>query len=219
MAYLFDPEILADIVRMHLALPIDRQVAAVSQSLVEVYGAHVNPRQPWMWSTAGGIMCAISPLHVSLNEYLLFCGTAIGSQGHSGRHRAEIFDVVMAGELQTYEVGMFDPVLHRPGDLARLSRGRANGSKLGAGAWMLEYARGNVISLLPFALGDTLFSTLDLTDFRQQLGVTGRLMMREGLVRLEERVSGRRFSPNLDCLKRSASYSAEPGSGGDLRWN
>src|SRR6188474_1081295 len=103
MAYVFDPEVLADVVRMHLALPREQQLEAVSRTLHEVYGDHVSPGQPWMWSTAGGIMCSISALHVSHDEYLLFCGSAIGSEGHSGRHRAEIYDVVMAGELWTYQ--------------------------------------------------------------------------------------------------------------------
>jgi hypothetical protein len=202
MAYLFDPEVLASIVRMHAGLPIEQQLDAVSGSLREVYGNHVSPGQPWMWSTAGGIMCAVSPLHVSLNEYLLFCGTAVGSEGHSGRHRADIFDVVMTGELWTYRVGTFERQVYRPGDLAQLARGTSNGSKLQAGAWLLEYARGNILSLFPFALGDTLFSTLDTTDLLQQLGVSARLMVKEALVCLDERKRGLAFRPNLEALKK-----------------
>lgn len=202
MAYLFDPEVLARVVRMHAGLPIERQLEAVSASLKEIYGNHVSPGQPWMWSTAGGIMCAISPLHVSLSEYLLFCGTAIGSEGHSGRHRADMFDVVMAGELWTYRVGSFERQVYRAGDLAHLPRGTSNGSKLQAGAWLLEYARGNIPSLFPFALGDTLFSTLDTTDLFQQLSVSARLMVKEALVCLDERKRGQTFRPNLEALDK-----------------
>jgi C-8 sterol isomerase len=201
MAYLFDPEVLAKIVRMHLALPIEQQIEAVGKTLKEVYGNHVSPGQPWMWSTAGGIMCSINPLHVSLNEYLLFCGTAIGTEGHSGRHRADMFDVVLTGELWTYQAGSFDRHVHKPGDLAHLRRGTSNGSKLRPGVWMLEYARGNVASLFPFALGDTLFSTLDTTDLFAQLGVSTRLMLKEALVTLDERKRGVTFQPNLAPLQ------------------
>lgn len=204
MAYLFDPEVLANIVRQHVGLPIEQQLEAVSASLKDVYGNHVSPGQPWMWSTAGGIMCAVSPLHVSLSEYLLFCGTAIGSEGHSGRHRADMFDVVMSGELWTYRVGSFERQVYRAGDLAHLPRGVSNGSKLQPGAWLLEYARGNILSLFPFALGDTLFSTLDTTDLFQQLSVSTRLMVKEALVCLDERKRGFTFRPNLEALgKRS----------------
>jgi C-8 sterol isomerase len=204
MRYLFDPEVLAQIVRMHLRLPVEEQVEAVTRTLKNVYGEHIHPGQPWMWSTAGGIMCSICPLHVSLNEYVLFCGTAIGSEGHSGRHRATIYDAVMSGELWTYQAGGFDRHVHRPGDLARLDPGTANGSKLRPGAWLLEYARGNVASLFPFALGDTLFSTLDLTDLTQQMGVSSKLMLREGISRVKEWRSGRRFAPNLQALRAPA---------------
>jgi C-8 sterol isomerase len=204
MAYLFDPKVLAEAVRMHLELPIAQQVRAVASTLQEVYGEHVSPGQPWMWSTAGGIMCSISVLHVSLDEYLLFCGTAIGSEGHSGRHRAEIYDVVMGGELWTYQAGSSDRKVYTPGELACLARGSANGSKLRPGTWLLEYARGNVPSLFPFALGDTLFSTLDTTDLVQQLGISAKLMSKEARLWLARKKSGHAFEPNLAALKRES---------------
>lgn len=215
MRYVFDPEVLAQVVRMHTDLPVEEQVEAVSTTLKKIYGAHVHPGQPWMWSTAGGIMCSISPLHVSLNEYLLFCGTAIGSEGHSGRHRATIYDAVMSGELWTYQAGGFERKVHRPGDLACLEPGTANGSKLRPGAWLLEYARGNVPSLFPFALGDTLFSTLDLTDLRQQLGISNKLMLKEAVTWLKER--GKPFQPNLAALKPALADTATRGRVRSLR--
>jgi C-8 sterol isomerase len=205
MAYLFEPDVLAQIVRMHLALPIEQQIEAVGKTLREVYGQHVTPGQRWMWSNAGGIMSAISPLHVSHNEYLLFCGTAIGTEGHSGRHRADLFDIVMAGELWTYQVGKFDRHVHRAGEVAHLPRGSSNGSNLRPGVWLLEYARGNIPSLFPFAMGDALFSTLDHADLFQHIGVSTRLAVKEALLFLEERKRGQRFRPNLDALSKPAS--------------
>jgi len=219
MAYLFDPEVLAQIVRMHVALPIEEQITAVGKTLKEVYGNHVSPGQPWMWSTAGGIMCSISPLHVSHNEYLLFCGTAIGTEGHSGRHRADMFDIVMTGELWTYKTGSFDRQVHKAGDLAQLQRGSANGSKLKAGLWMLEYARGNIPSLFPFALGDTLFSTLDTTDLFAQLGVSTRLMLKEALVTLDEPKRGERFAPKLAAITAPQAAAKKPKRNGRANVN
>lgn len=209
MAYIFDPQVLADVVRKHLGLPTKEQIAAVSHTLQSIYGEHVSPGQPWMFSNAGGIMCSISPLHVSHNEYLLFCGTAIGSEGHSGRHRAEIYDVVMGGELWTYETGVHDRRIHKPGDLACLERGRSNGSKLRPGTWLLEYARGNIPSLFPFALGDTVFSTLDVTDLKAQLKVSTKLMLKEARLWLNERRAGQPFQPNLSVLRSKANGAAD----------
>ena len=200
MSYLFDPEVLTEIVRMHLGQPIEQQFAGISHTLRSVYGDHVSPGQPWMWSNAGGIMCSISPLHVSPREYLLFCGSAIGSEGHSGRHRADMYELVMSGELWTYEAGSYDRKVYRPGDLAILQRGSANASKLRPGVWMLEYARGNVASLFPFAWADTLFSTLDFRELRAQVAVSTKLMCKELLVRLRERRLGQPFIPNLGAI-------------------
>jgi hypothetical protein len=70
------------------------------------------------------------------------------------------------------------------------------------GTWLLEYARGNIPSLFPFALGDTLFSTLDTTDLVQQLGISARLMSKEALLWLKQKQTGGRFVPNLAALKR-----------------
>lgn len=200
MTYLFDPEVLGEVVRLHLGAPIEQQFAGVSQTLQRIYGDHVSPGQRWMFSTAGGVMTSISPLHVSPSEYLLFCGTAIGSEGHSGRHRADLYELVMAGELWTYEAGSIDRRVHRPGDTATLLRGSANGSKLRPGLWMLEYARGNIASLFPYALADTAFSTLDFSDLKNQLTVSTKLMCKELLVRLRERRQSRPFIPNLSAL-------------------
>jgi C-8 sterol isomerase len=211
MAYLFEPDVLAQIVRLHMALPIEQQIEAVGKTLRDVYGQHVTPGQRWMWSNAGGIMCAINPLHVSHNEYLLFCGTAIGTEGHSGRHRADLFDIVMSGELWTYQVGKFDRQVHRPGEVAHLPRGSSNGSNLRPGVWLLEYARGNIPSLLPFAMGDALFSTLDHADLAKQIGTSARLMLKEALLFVDERKRGTRFRPNFDALQKPASPPPKKG--------
>jgi C-8 sterol isomerase len=200
MTYLFDPEVLTEIVRMHLGLPIEQQFSGVAQTLRSVYGDHVSLGQRWLFSNAGGIMCSINPLHVSPTEYLLFCGTAIGSEGHSGRHRADMYELVMSGELWTFEAGSHDRKVHRPGDLVLLPRGTANASKLRPGLWMLEYARGNIPSLFPFALADTMFSTLDFADLGRQLSMSTKLMCKELLVRLRERRLGRPFIPNLSVI-------------------
>ena len=201
MSHIFDPKVLQRAVQLHLDKSGESQCDAIAGTLREVYGEHVHPGQPWMWSNAGGIMCAINVLHVSRDEYLLFCGTAIGSAGHSGRHRAEIYDVVMGGELLTYRPGPGEPTRCAPGDLAHLPEDTTNGSRLGQGCWLLEYARGNIASMFPFALGDTLFSTLDTRDLRDQLGISTRLMAKEALLALKEWRSGGRPAPNLAALE------------------
>ena len=152
-AYIFEPTDLQRIVKMHLDAPLGERFDRIAETLHAVYGEHVHRQPEWIWSNAGGIMCSMNVLHTSPKEYLLFCGTAVGTEGHSGRHRAEIFDVVINGELQTFKPDQFEAAILSSGDMAYLPRRTTNGSHLGKECWLLEYARGNIASLFPFALG------------------------------------------------------------------
>jgi C-8 sterol isomerase len=156
-AYIFEPTDLQRIVNMHLDAPLSERFDRIAETLQAVYGDHVRRQEEWIWSNAGGIMCSMNVLHTSPKEYLLFCGTAVGSEGHSGRHRAELFDIVINGELQTFKPDQFEATTLVPGDMSELPRRTTNGSHLGKECWLLEYARGNIMSLFPFALGDTIF--------------------------------------------------------------
>ena len=80
--YVFEPEDLQRIVKMHLDVPLDQRFDRIAETLKAVYGDHIHTGEEWIWSNAGGIMCSMSVLHTSPREYLLFCGTAVGSEGH-----------------------------------------------------------------------------------------------------------------------------------------
>ena len=47
------------------------------------------------------------------------------------------------------------------------------------GCWALEYARGNIPSMLPFGFADTFSSTLDLWTLFQTVRVSARGMLGE----------------------------------------
>ena len=185
--YVFDPDDLQRIVKMHLDVPLDQRFDRIAQTLREVYGEHVHLGGEWIWSNAGGIMCSMSVLHTSPKEYLLFCGTAVGSEGHSGRHRADLYDIVVHGELKTFKTDQFRPTGLEPGDMSYLPRKSTNGSHLAPECWLLEYARGNIPSMFPFALGDTVFSTQDLTDLAKTMKHSTRLMAAEARLALKRR--------------------------------
>jgi C-8 sterol isomerase len=209
-AYIFEPNDLQRIVKMHLDAPLGERFDRIAETLHAVYGEHVHQQPEWIWSNAGGIMCSMNVLHTSPKEYLLFCGTAVGSEGHSGRHRAEIFDIVINGELQTFKPEQFKAATLYSGDMAQLPRRTTNGSHLGKECWLLEYGRGNIASLFPFALGDTIFSTQDLTDVRKTMAHSSRLMWSEAKIALGRKLRREGPSaPRLDLIVDPARESAE----------
>ena len=157
-----DPVRLQQIVQPACGLPPEEAVPEAERLLVDALGELVLPGGPWFFSNAGGIMGSARLLFASPKEYLLFFSTPIGSEGHSGRHRAHIWDVVLTGELHTYQEHELRALDLRPGDLASLPPGTSNGSRLEPGTVLLEYARGNIPSMLPFGLLDAFTSTLDL---------------------------------------------------------
>lgn len=200
--FIFEPEDLQRVVQMHVDTPLEERFDRITDTLHAVYGEHIHPGQDWIWSNAGGIMCSMQTLHVTPWEYILFCGTAFGSAGHSGRHRAELWDIVVHGELQTYKPDQFRPATLKAGDCSYLPRGGTNASSLGPECWLMEYARGNVPSMFPFALGDTLFSTLDLTDVRNTMKCSAKLMLQEAKLAVQRRVAGeQRPAPRLELIR------------------
>ncbi len=184
MAHVFDPEVLRECVDAGVGLPIEENVETVIAALQARYGEEITPDGEWVFSNAGGIMGTVKLLYASLTEYLLVFGTPHGSEGHSGRHRSDLWDIVMSGELSTYQEHELRARVFHPGDVAFLPRGSSNGSRMGAeGAFMLEYCRGNIPMMLPFGLMDTLTSTLDLrgvlSTFRQHNGLVVSSLLRK----------------------------------------
>lgn len=208
--YIFEPTDLQRIVKMHLDAPLSERFDRIAETLQAVYGAHVQRQPEWIWSNAGGIMCSMNTLHVSPTEYMVFCGTAVGTEGHSGRHRAELFDIVVNGELQTFAPDEFEATALGAGDMAHLPRRTSNGSHLGKECWLLEYGRGSILSLFPFALGDTIFSTQDLTDLRKTMADSTRLMWSEAKIAVRRKLRREsRSAPRLDLIRESSRDSAE----------
>lgn len=54
--------------------------------------------------------------------------------------------------------------------------------QLTAGTWMLEHCHGNIPALLPFGLGDTIFSSMDWYTLYLSLSQYGKNVLRELIV-------------------------------------
>lgn len=177
MSYVFDPEVLGACVQAGVGLPPEEAMDAITLALRERYPEQISaaPRN-WIFNNAGGAMGQIALMYCSLSEYLLFFGTPIGTEGHSGRYATEVYDWVFNGEMWCYLEGQVDRVNYRDGELAYLGRNHVKGYRIPDSAWMLEYSRGPIPTMLPFGLADTLMSTLDVWNMGRTLGNYGKLV-------------------------------------------
>jgi hypothetical protein len=164
MGYVLDPDHLQEVTNRHIDLPLELAFDGITNELAEAYPGHIRTAQRrWFLSNAGGAMGQVCLIHASLSEYLMFFGTPIGTEGHSGRYPNRIWDFMIKGEVWTYFEGTFERIVSKPGVNAMdLRPGVAKGYRAFEDSWMLEYARGPIPLMLPFGLWDTLFSTLDI---------------------------------------------------------
>jgi hypothetical protein len=183
MTHIFDPDDLHMAVRKVVGLGEPRAMfAALAQDLAARYPGHVRFDDRWLFNNAGGAMGTMTLLHASVSEYLIFFGTPIGTEGHSGRYRAAVYDFLLDGEMWCYQPGESERTVYRPGDAAHLDRGRVKGYRIPDHAWMLEYARGPIALMLPFGLADSALSTLDYGTIARTVWRYGRMAARELLV-------------------------------------
>lgn len=92
---------------------------------------------------------------------------------------ADDYFTMLHGEQWAYSAGSLEKEVYRPGDQHFLPRGMAKQYRMPDGAWALEYARGNIASMMPFGLADSLVSTFDLYTIYQTVTVSARGMFTE----------------------------------------
>ncbi len=88
---------------------------------------------------------------------------------------------MLHGEQWAFPAGSTRKEIYRPGDQHFLPRGTSKQYRMPDEAWALEYARGNMLSMLPFGLADAMFSTLDFVSVYQTariaiIGIVTELM-------------------------------------------
>ena len=136
-------------------------IDSVVKLLQEKYPDYVSKQPEWLFNNAGGAMGAMLVLHASLSEYVIIFGSPIGTEGHSGRFLSDDYFHILHGEQWAYVPGQLTKDVYVPGDQHHLPLGVAKGYKIPDNCWALEYARGNILSMMPFGLADLLSSTLD----------------------------------------------------------
>lgn len=179
--YIFDPDVLHGVVKETLALNLNttETITRIKHDLARHYPGHIATDEGWIFNVAGGAMGHMTLLHCSITEYIMIFGTAIGSEGYSGRFSSDDFFMIIDGEQHSYEAGEIHPRIYKPGDVNIMRSGVATGYKFPEKGYALEYARGWIPLMLPFGFADALFSTLDYVTVYQTVAVYARLVIRE----------------------------------------
>ena len=181
MSYLFDPQQLHEISieATKQGTTLEEKFSYVIDTLSQQYPGRINMETKWILNSANGALGTMTILYASLSEYILLFGSPIGTEGHSGRYFADVYDFMLEGEMWTYYEGETERRVYLPGDAAHLGRRRAKGYCLREQGWMLEYARGCIPAMLPMGLADNFFSNLDFRSVWYTLLIYGKLTIRE----------------------------------------
>ncbi|KAB2572654.1 putative c-8 sterol isomerase (erg-1) protein [Lasiodiplodia theobromae] len=180
--YIFDPKDLHDLANRAITAHGNDTRAIVSYITTELSGrdhltSFVNLDEEWVFNNAGGAMGAMYIIHASITEYLIIFGTAIGTEGHSGRHTADDYFNILTGTQLAYVPGEYEPEVYPPGSVHHLRRGDVKQYKMDSSCFAMEYARGWIPPMLFFGYADTFSSTLDFPTLWATTRVTGREMI------------------------------------------
>jgi len=143
------------------------------------YPGHIRQEENWLFNNAGGAMGSMWILHASISEYLIIFGTPVGTEGHSGRHMADDYFIILEGEQWAFSEGQLEREVYKPGVMHHLKRGDVQQYKINDHCWALEYARGWIPAMFPFGIADTLFSTVDFQNFAKLSFLYGKSILIE----------------------------------------
>ncbi|KAI8146721.1 ERG2/sigma1 receptor-like protein [Fennellomyces sp. T-0311] len=180
--YIFDQEVLKRVAQENIAKhPGDTRelMANIAADLEKEYPGHIELKEEWVFNNAGGAMGSMWIIHGSLTEYVIFFGTPIGTEGHTGRFFADDYFIILEGEQWAHTAGELERHVYKPGEMHHLPRGNCQQYKIPEHAWALEYARGWIPLMLPFGFADSLFSTVDYLSIVNQVRLYGKSVISE----------------------------------------
>lgn len=166
----FEREQLHAIAQENLHLRGQEQIDGIIHSLQQKYPGKIIQKPTWFWCNAGGAMWYVGILSISMWEYLIITGNSVGTAGHSGRNLVTYTDYVMDGKIHySREALPFVTEVYTKGDIATAHLFEALSICIPETALLLEYARGPIITLLPFGIWSAFFSTLDFVSAAKAL--------------------------------------------------
>lgn len=176
--FIFDPDVLHSCAMQAIAHPTSNtteRVEILMQLLRDLYPGRIADKQDWMFNNAGGVMGSMVLVHASITEYIIIFGTALGSEGHSGRFLVNDYFMVLEGEQWTQRAHETTKQIYGPGSLNKLAKGDAFHFKMPGRCYAMEYARGWIPTMIPFGLVEIFTSTLDFRTLLKTLWVYTRL--------------------------------------------
>lgn len=113
-----------------------------------------------------------------ITEYLIIFGTALGTEGHTGRHTADDYFHIIKGTQLAWAPGSYEAEIYPVGSVHHLRRGDVKQYKMESACFALEYARGWIPPMMGFGYADTFTSTLDFPTLWATTRITGWQMIR-----------------------------------------
>jgi len=159
---------------------LNATVTHIRSELARRYPDHIDTSHDvWVTNLAGGFKTSMLIMHASLTEYVMIWGSQAATTGHSGRNVATFDDWLLSGRGRWWPEGGLEHRDEHPGDHIHTTFLSGGIVQLDAGTFMLEYCHGYIPMLLPFGLGDALFSSMDAVTLARSLYAYGRLALKE----------------------------------------
>ncbi|KAF2487952.1 erg2 C-8 sterol isomerase [Neohortaea acidophila] len=151
-------------------------VAGVVDTLAadEKLRPYLNLRDEWILNNAGGAMGAVRIVHASLTEYMIVFGTALGTNGHTGRLTADDYFHILQGTQLAFSAGSYEAEVYPAGSVHYLPRGQAQQMSMPGLCFAIGYARGWIPGLFPLGYADGVFSTVDYVSLWDMTKITFR---------------------------------------------
>ena len=168
--YVFTVAELEEIAALRPDLPLGERWELLRTELALRHPGKIAETLHWTFNAAGNVVCQIAIVAASPREYVAFFGTPVGATGFSGRYNeSDVWDIMVQGEMLTCVPGQFDYTTYVLGQTGYLAKGSAKVFRYGPGTWMIDYARGNIITMFPFGvIAPAVYNTRDFKSAIEQ---------------------------------------------------